>query len=81
MAKGMNDDDKNDSLDPLESIANNSAAPAGDDSFSAVETANNDQGLAQQIEIMSEGSLAISDPANLTSVGDSGADPPDWPDF
>jgi hypothetical protein len=43
-----------------------SVAQAGDDSFSARETENNYQELAQLIEVARDGPPAISNPANLT---------------
>jgi hypothetical protein len=79
--KSMNGDEKSDSLDEPESKSDNGDAPAGGDSFSIGETENNDQELAQQIEMRTGALPATSNPANLTSVGDNDDDPPGWPDF
>lgn len=76
----MNNNEKDNGLDEIESIADNSVAPAGCDSFSIEETENNDQELAQQIE-MGAGAPVPSNLANLTSAEDSDDDPPGWPDF
>ena len=77
----MNNNEKDNGLDEIESIADNSVAPAGCDSFSIGETENNDQELAQQIEMRIGAPPATSNPTNLTSVEDSDDDPPGWPGF
>jgi hypothetical protein len=74
-------DEKDHSLDPPEIIANDSAAPAGDDSFFAGESDSNGQELPQQIEVARNGLPAPRDPARPTAAADSDEDPPGWPAF
>ena len=78
----MKSNDGDNNVNTPESVADNNAVPSGGDSFSIEETETDEQEeLAQQIEVEPGAPPATRNPAHLILVGGSDDDPPDWPDF
>lgn len=78
----MNDEEKDDCLNPPEAMVGDCAAQTGDDLLSVVETETDErEELSRQIEVEPAATPAIRKSTRLTLVRNIDDDPPDWPDF